>query len=119
VTGRADAAATHHHAEAVEVALEDVLAQGAGGRLRAPRAQVGHGRPRLLGDSPAGDALDVAQHAVLARRCQSDRLHLNARGFLVAEFGEGGHQLVTQPRVAEGWSIDGCIVPGQSLHVHA
>ena len=61
-----------HDAEAVELVAEDGLAQRGAHQLQAPRAQVGDGRDLLDLDAPAGHALDVLEHAVLARLGQGD-----------------------------------------------
>ena len=62
----------HHHAERVDVALEDVLAKGRGGHVEPARAHVGHRGQRLLRHTAPRDALDVPEHAVLARLGQRD-----------------------------------------------
>jgi hypothetical protein len=59
--------------------------------------QQGQREGRRLAGAGGGVAQQVA-----SRDQVRDGLQLDGRGLLVAEFGQGGEELVTQPEVAEG-----------------
>ena len=67
------------HADVVEVAGEEPLAQRRARDVEPPRAQVGHGRHRRDLDLLLGEALDAAQQPVLARLGERDRRAAAAR----------------------------------------